>query len=137
MAFVRGFLTALIGSLVANLALLFLIRPFVIDSATPLNALSIGPVSVFTILGVVGATIVYALLRRFLTNPNMIFVWIAVVVLIISFVPDYMVIGQTTGMFAGGNVASALLLMLMHVVTAAIVVWSMTNLWGKRSITAS
>ena len=133
MAFARGFLTALIGSLVVNLVLLFALRPLVIDPAMPLNALSFGPVTFFTVAGVVAATIVYALLRRFTADPDRIFIWIAIVVLILSFIPDYLVIGQTTGMFAGGSVKTASLLALLHVTTAAIAVFAFTRLWGRRA----
>ena len=133
MAFARGFLTALIGSLVVNLVLLLALSPLVIDPAMPLNALSFGPVTMFTVLGVVGATIVYALLRRFTAVPDRIFLWIAIGVLILSFIPDYLVIGKTTGMFAGGSVKTALLLALLHVTTAAITVYGLTRLWGRRA----
>src|SRR5665213_1891504 len=134
MAFARAFLTALIGSLAANLVLMFLLRAVVINPAMPLNALSVVPITTFTIMGVVGGIIVYGLLPRFLANPNRAFICVAIVVLIASFIPDYLIIGQTTGPFAGGSVGTALLLMLMHVVTAMIVVGSMIRLWGKRSV---
>ena len=85
------------------------------------------PVATFTVAGVVGATIVYALMRWWLVAPNKAFVALSIVVLLLSFIPDYLVIGQTTGRFAGGNGGSALVLMLMHVVTATIVVWTLAH----------
>lgn len=133
MVLARSFLTALIGSLIVNLVLLFVLRPLVIDPSMPLNALSIGPVASFTIMGVVGATIVYALLRRLMVDPNPVFLWIALVVLLFSFIPDVTVIGKTEGMFAGGSVATASVLALMHVATGAIVVLALTRLWGRRA----
>ena len=129
-----AFLLAVVGSLAANLILLFLLRPLVIDPAMPLEALGVAPVATFTVAGVVGATIVYALMRRWLVAPNRAFVALAIVVLLLSFIPDYLIIGQTTGRFAGGNGGSALVLMLMHVVTAIIVVWALTT---NRSMHAS
>jgi hypothetical protein len=131
--FFTGFLTALFGSIVANLIVLFVLKPFVINATMPLHALSVGPVIALTTIGIVGATIVYALLRAFTKSPNTIFTWIAIVVLIVSFIPDYLVIGVTTGPFAGGNLGSALTLALMHVATAVIVVLSLTKLWGARN----
>ncbi|HUX81148.1 MAG TPA: hypothetical protein VMV38_02415, partial [Candidatus Paceibacterota bacterium] len=56
-------------------------------------------------------------------------------ILIASFVPDYAIIGQTTGTGAGGTVGSALVLMLMHVVAAVAVVWSLVRLWGSKQAT--
>src|SRR5580658_6785546 len=129
-----AFLLAVVGSLAANLILLFLLRPLVIDPAMPLEALGVAPVATFTVAGVVGATIVYALMRRWLVAPNRAFVALAIVVLLLSFIPDYLIIGQTTGRFAGGNGGSALVLMLMHVVTAIIVVRALTT---NRSMHAS
>jgi hypothetical protein len=134
MRLTSAFLLAVVGSLAANLILLFLLRPLVIDPAMPLKALGAAPVTIFTVAGVVGATIVYALMRRWLVAPNKAFVALSIVVLLLSFVPDYLIIGQTTGRFAGGNEGSAFVLMLMHVVTAIIVVWALTT---NRSMHAS
>ena len=136
MSFVKSFLAALVGSVVANLAVLFVLRPFVINPAMPLHALSAGLIATFTAVGVVGATVVYALLRAFLARPNTPFVVISLIVLLVSFIPDYQIIGQTTGMFAGGTVSSALVLALMHVVAAVIIVLSLTKMWGSKPASA-
>jgi hypothetical protein len=133
MHFLKGFSTALIGAVAVNLIILFLFRPFVTNSAMPLHALSVGPVTMLTVLGVIAATIVYALMRLLLANPNVPFVWLSGIVLLISFIPDYQIIGQTTGMFAGGTISSALTLMLMHLAAAVIIVWSLVKLWGERA----
>jgi hypothetical protein len=134
--FFKGFLVAVVGSVVANLIILFLIGPMVINTLMPLHALSVGPVVGLTVMGAIGATIVYALMRTFMrgttANPNGAFVWVAVVVLILSFIPDYLIIGQTSGPFAGGSWPSALTLALMHVVAAVIIVGSLTRLWGPK-----
>jgi hypothetical protein len=76
---------------------------------------------------------VYAIIRACTMRPNMMFIWISIVVLLLSFIPDYMVIGVTSGPFAGGTVPAALTLALMHVATAAIVLYSMTKLWGPKN----
>jgi hypothetical protein len=127
MRLTSAFLSAVAASLVANLVLLFLLRPMVIDPAMPLEALSVAPVAIFTVGGVVGATIVYSLMRRLLARPNKAFIALSIVVLLLSFIPDYLIIGQTTGRFAGGNLGSALVLMLLHIVTATIVVAMLTT----------
>jgi hypothetical protein len=131
--FLKAFLIALIGSVAANLAVLFVFGSVVVNPAMPLHALSVGPVTMLTTVGVIGATIVYALMRQFLARPQKPFIWLAVVVLLVSFVPDYMIIGKTTGPFAGGSVPTALVLALMHVVAAAIVVWSFVKVWGSKT----
>lgn len=132
MRVVRAFTVATAGSVVANLLLLFAVRPFVIDPAMPLEILSVGAITLFTIGGAVGAAIVYAVMRRMLARPDRPFAIVSVVVLLASFVPDYLIIGETTGTFAGTNTGSALLLMLMHAVEAAIVVPCLIRLWGRR-----
>lgn len=134
MRFVKSFLVALVGSVIANLIILFVLGPVVNSPDMPLHALAVGPVAGLTIGGVIGATIVYALIRAFLSRPNKLFLYVSVVVLLLSFIPDIMIIGQTTGPFAGGTVGSALVLALMHVAAAAIIVWSLTRLWGPRMV---
>jgi hypothetical protein len=130
--FLKSFFIALIGSVAANLIVLFALRPFVINPAMPLHSLAIGPVGVLTAMGVVGATVVYALMRSLMTRPNKPFIWISIIVLIASFVPDFLIIGNTTGPFAGATISSALVLMLMHVVAAVIVIWALTTKWGEK-----
>jgi hypothetical protein len=134
MRLTSAFGLAVAGSLAANLILLFLLRPLVINPAMPLVALGVAPVAIFTVAGVIGATIVYALMRWRLVAPKKAFVALSIVVLLLSFIPDYLIIGQTAGRFAGGNGGSAFVLMLMHVVTATIVVWALTT---NRSMRAS
>jgi hypothetical protein len=136
MKFIKAFLTAALGAVAANLIILYVIGPLVINPALPLHSLSVGPVTVLTLIGAIGATIVYALMRVFLTRPQVPFMWVSLVVLVFSFVPDYLIIGQTTGVFAGGTVSTALTLMLMHVVAAIIIVMSLVRIWGNRPIPA-
>jgi hypothetical protein len=131
--FFKAFLVALVGSVVANNILLFILRPFVINSAMPLHALSTGLISAFTIIGTIGATIAYAIIRRFSMNPTKIFIWISTVVLLLSFIPDYLIIGVTSDAFARGSWSTTLTLVLMHVVATVIIVWSLVRLWGPRA----
>lgn len=134
MQFLKAFVTALVTSVVANIVLLYALSSMVVDPAMPLHALSIGPVVGLTTFGVIGATVVYALMRSFMYNPNSAFIWVSAVVLVVSFVPDYLIIGQTTGPFAGGSWPSALVLMLMHVVSAVLIVWSLVKIWGPKAM---
>ena len=137
MKFIKSFLVAVVGAVVANLIILFALGSFVINPAMPLHSLSVGPVAMLTIIGTIGATIVYAIMRAFLAHPQKPFIWLSVIVLIASFIPDYMIIGKTTGPFAGGTLESALVLMLMHVVAAVIIVWSLVKIWGAKTVSAS
>lgn len=117
-------LTALFGgalTIVANLILLFAGRPFtgVPDTFTTLSP---GPVVMWSVLGTIGATIAFALARRFAKSPNKTFVLIAVIVLLLSFIPDVLIHGMTSGMFAGATWSAVALLMVMHIAAAVILV---------------
>ena len=130
--FFTGFFVAVIGSVVANLVILYVFGPLVNNPGMPLHSLSVMPIALFTVVGAVGATVVYAIIRSFTMRPNMPFIWISIIVLLISFIPDYLIIGKTTGMFAGGTVANASTLALMHLVAAIIIVYALTKLWGPK-----
>jgi hypothetical protein len=133
MTFIKSFLAALIGSVVANLILLFVLKPFVINPAMPLHSLSVMPVAMLTTIGVIIATIVYAIMRAIMARPQKAFIDISVIVLLLSFIPDYLIIGQTTGPFVGATLTSALTLMLMHIIAAVIIVLSLVKIWGART----
>jgi hypothetical protein len=109
----------IIAATLANVVLqqlaVALLRP---DPAfMPLNLL---PPIVFTIVGVLGAVIVYALVGRFARNPEPLFRRIALVTLLVSFVPDILML--ITGFNPGTTLANVIVLMLMHVVAWAITV---------------
>ncbi|MDB5265642.1 MAG: hypothetical protein JWM39_355 [Parcubacteria group bacterium] len=134
MKFLTAFLVALIGSVVVNVIIVSVLGPMVTNPAMPLMALTIMPVAMFTAIGAIGATIVYAIMRATMMRPNKAFIWLSVVVFIVSCYPDYMVIGAVTGPFAGGTLADALVLMLMHLAAAIIIVWALVKLWGSRTV---
>lgn len=83
-----------------------------------------------TIAGVVGATIVFAVVGRFARRPIRAFTWIAVVALILSWIPDFGLLAARP--FPGTTIQSVGTLMFMHVVTAAISVGLLTRLGRER-----
>jgi len=98
---------------VVNVALVFLAD---LGAVAPgLEPLSYGPVVLFTSLGVVGAAVVYAALTRFVGNPNRAFTVVAVVVALVSLVPDALFVPTLPGATTLGAVALA----VMHLTTAA------------------
>lgn len=86
--------------------------------APGLEPLAIGPVTLFTALGVVGATVVYAVVERVAARPRRTFVGLAAVVLALSIVPDVVYVPT----MANATVAGAATLALLHVTTAVIAV---------------
>jgi hypothetical protein len=78
----------------------------------------------FTVVPAIVAVLVYAALMRFTSNPARIFTNIAVVVLIVSLIPDLTYIPSVPGA-TSGQIA---VLMLMHVVAAIVIVSVLTTL---------
>lgn len=70
----------------------------------------------FTLLGVAGATLVYAFVSSRFTNPNRTFRRLAVIVLLVSFIPDVALL--VTQVVPGITVAAFVALSLMHITTA-------------------
>ena len=120
-------LIALIGSLIANAIVDTVFFPMtgVPESVMTFNIA--GPVGAFTTIGVIGATIVYAVVRKLSSDPNKVFIRIAAVVLIVSFLPDLFV-HNLGPMFAAITTSGAVLLMAMHILCAAVTVTVLTKL---------
>ena len=82
----------------------------------------------FTVVPAIVAVLLYAALMRFTSNPARIFTNIAVVVLIVSLIPDLTYIPSVPGATSGQTA----ILMLMHVVAAVVIVWMLTTLTRSR-----
>jgi len=82
----------------------------------------------FTVVPAVVAVLLYAALIRFTSNPARIFTNIAVVVLIISLIPDLTYIPTVPGASTGQTA----ILILMHVVAAVVIVSVLTRLTRPR-----
>jgi Family of unknown function (DUF6069) len=113
----RAGLYAGIGALVANFVVLY----FTKSLAPDLVALSPGPVTFWTVVGTIGATLVYALVRRLSRAPERTLLIVAIVVLLISFIPDWWVWETKPPMFKGVTLGGIYALMAMHVVAAVII----------------
>jgi hypothetical protein len=113
---VRGGL-AVVLCLLANVVLVF--GANALDVAPGLRALSVPPVAFLSAVGAGGATVVYWLVGRYATDGDRTFVRVAVVVLLLSFVPDAaLLVNDPTATPLGVVVLAA-----MHVVVAAVSVW--------------
>jgi hypothetical protein len=82
----------------------------------------------FTVVPAIVAVLLYAVLVRFSGNPARIFTNIAVVVLIVSLIPDLTYIPSVPGATSGQTA----ILMVMHVVAAAVIVGMLTTLTRSR-----
>ncbi|MBD95834.1 MAG: hypothetical protein CL482_16495 [Acidobacteria bacterium] len=124
-SFVKSGAIALVLSVVANLLVragasaLFDIPP----EFPPLQGA--GPVVFFSVIGVLAALGVFAGIGGVSSRPVPVFRIVAGVVLVVSFIPDLWLLTESgAASFPGATPAGVGTLMLMHVVSAAAVVWA-------------
>jgi low temperature requirement protein LtrA len=124
---IRGIVAAIVGAAV-NAGLVAATGAAGI--APDFMALTYPPVVFLSVVGALGATVVYALLQRRSRDPDRTFARVAAVVLVLSFVPD-------VGLLVGDPAATVLgvvVLIVMHVVVASASVAVLTgrigSLWG-------
>ena len=99
-----------------------LITPDVIlPSGAPMTALE---PAISSVIGVAGATALYAVLGRLIRRPVTIFRIVAAVMLIVSFAMPVSV--------PNASLAYVLSLEVMHVLAAGVSVWALTTLAGER-----
>jgi hypothetical protein len=92
--------------------------------------LGVGPTVVFTVAGMVGAGVVFGLIMRFVKRrPVRLFRRVALVVLLVSLVPDVLML--FSGSMPGATVASVGTLMVEHVASWAVAVGVLTTLAGE------
>lgn len=115
---------AIVAAVVANL----IVRAVAVAALRPdprFMPLSLVMPIVFTTIGVLGATIVYAVVGRFSRRPVTLFRQIALVTLVVSLIPDLLLLG---GGMPGASIATVAPLIAMHVVAWAIAVRLLTTL---------
>jgi len=118
----RG-LKALVWAVVANLVVWWLgVSLLTIPSEFPPLA-GAAPTVFFTTVGAVGAVLVFALLRRVSDRPALVFRRVAVVFLLLSFIPDLLLLTEGgRDAVPGVTVPGVAVLMIMHVVAAVIII---------------
>ena len=89
------------------------------------------PIAIFTAVGVLGAVIVFAIVARFARDPIPLYRKIALGVLLVSLVPDLLLLWAPPEMRA--DVPQVIALMLTHVVAAGVCVWLLERLAAVRS----
>lgn len=112
---IRGTITVTLAVL-ANV--LIVLGAHQLALAPGFQPLTVPHVAVFSALGAVGATVVYRLLARYGSRRDRLFVWVAAVVLLLSFLPDIGLLAANPD----ATIPGVLLLMAMHVVVAVVAV---------------
>ncbi len=91
--------------------------------------LGVGPTVLFTVWGMLGAVVAFGLILRFARRPVRLFRRVALVVLLISLVPDVLML--FSGLTPGVTVAGVVTLMVEHVASWAVAVGVLTTLVGE------
>ena len=87
--------------------------------------LTLGAVSTFTVMGMLGAVIVYAVLGRVSRRPVALFRRVALIALVVSLIPDILM--AITRFIPGTTTPNVIVLMIMHVATWAVAVGILTR----------
>ena len=121
----RG-LKGLVGSIIATLSVRWAAIA-TLDIPTEFPPLAGPAPTIFsTAVGALGATAVFGVVRRRADRPEYLFRWIALGVLLLSFLPDMLLFGDGAAAFPGVTPTGVGVLMLMHVAAAAAIVWFLT-----------
>jgi hypothetical protein len=115
---------AIVVAIIAN-TLIQLVAVSVLQPDPSFTPLVGATPAVLTLFGVLGAVIAYAIIGRLSKNPIWLFKRVALVTLLLSFIPDIAM--WFTASTPGTTTANVLALMLMHVVAWAISVYLLTN----------
>ena len=89
-----------------------------------------GTVAPYTAGGLVLAAVVYAVLRRFVRHAPRAYIRLAIVALVLSWIPDVALLFINE---PGASVPAVASLMVMHAVAAAVVVTLLVRIAGARS----
>jgi hypothetical protein len=122
-----GAIMAVVGAVAATLATRALLLT-VLDVPPEFPPLAgPGPTIFLTVVGAVGAVVVFAILGRVSSRPVARFRRVALIALVLSFLPDvWLLTDGAAGAFPGATPAAVGTLMVLHIVAAGVVVWALT-----------
>lgn len=115
-------------TVIAALVAVLLVRTLfvtLVSSVETMMQFGLGPQIVFTTVLVTGAVLVFALVTRYSKEPLRFYQRLALGALVLSFVPDALLV--TAGM-PGATWPNVILLMILHVVAWAVTVGLLTRL---------
>ncbi len=124
-----GLLVIVVATIV-NIVLAMAART-IFPSQAAFSPLGAGPIGFFTVIGSLGAVIVFGLLGRFSQRPIRLFRIVAVVVLVLTLIPDILMLLHP--LFLLTTPTGIGMLMVLHIVTAAICVGMLTTLGRARA----
>ena len=114
---------ATVASIVANLIIMFLAKPFGPDFLI----LDTAAVTIFSIGGTVGATIAFLIVKKLSKDYKKTYIIVSAIALVISLIPDIMIFIDPDPRMGVPTPIGIFALMAMHVAEAAIIVYSFMN----------
>lgn len=125
-------LVAVVGSVIANLVLRFLLN-LTVGLDSNFLPFQLPPIVTFTVIPTVLAVALFALLVRFTRQPARIFTLVALVAAVVSLLPNLLLaINPAAAPAPGGQSSYFLILMLFHLPPALICIWALTSLTRAR-----
>lgn len=123
---------AIVGSVIANLVVYFVGRMLVNPPADFQPLASPMPTIIFTTLFLVVATAIFAMINAWSSNRARVFTIVAVIALIVGFIPDIMlIVSPESSPMGTPTLGAVLVLIVMHFVAFAITMWSFLT-WAPR-----
>ncbi len=123
---------AIVGSILANLLIRWLGMLLLPVDPSFLPVATFPPTILFTLIFLVIATIVFAVINAFTANPPRVFNIVALVALLLSLIPDVMLLINPALLPMGTPTFGAvLILLLQHIAAYLITVWAFTR-WAQQ-----
>ncbi len=88
----------------------------------------------WSIMGGIGAILVFYLVSRLASQPLMIYVLIAFLVYVCTFIPDGLLLTRNPPFFPGTTATAVLVLMAMHVAEASIMLLTLVRLGRPKAL---
>jgi len=124
----RAGLIAIVAAVVANLIVLVLVRA-VLDLPADFPALQFGPIALFTAIGVALGVGVFAIISRVARQPVRTFWIVAMIALIVSLVPNILLmLNPAASPLPGGSALAYGVLSMFHLIAAFVSVPVLTSL---------
>ena len=121
--FARLGLATVVAAIVANVLVYFIGDALIGYDPTFVVLANVSGTIIFTITPAIIAVLLYAALLRFANSPERVFTVISAIVLVLSVIPDITYIPTV----AGSSNGQTAILILMHVVAAAVIVGMLTR----------
>jgi hypothetical protein len=123
---------AIVASVIVNVVIWWLGTMLVNPPADFRPLAGPGATIMFTVLFLVAATVVYAIINAVSKNPVRVFTIVAVIALVVGLIPDIMMLIAPGSMPMGTpTVPAVLVLIVMHFAAFAITMWVFTR-WAQQ-----